>query len=421
MTIRTLLVGCSAGLIALTLVCGPAEAQRRTTFNPYLYLEQTYTDNARFSPVSESDTYTRAAVVLPLTYDMRRQGSLFASYEYFVDRFSDLDDLDNEGQRFNVGYTVKPSSPSVFRIGASYLERTDQGRIPSQLVEDFFLTPRLKREVLRVGASYRHRLSQTWSTAFGVTYVDFDFERASSSQNDIVLIGVQSRDGLIYDFTIENRQSERSTVGLGYTYSDFTLDPIELDPRFNMEGDEQIHTLFGFWRYTVGPLWRTELRLGYYDRQGTNSDGSPIDRDGASARFSAFRNFRTTQLELFAGYAPSSEGILRGTSTVTTVGSALRDVTPGRWDWEVYARASRRRPANPGEADIDVLSTGGYVQWHLQRLLTLRLHSFYSDQTSDDFFSNRSVFRISLGLYWFPLGRTQIGGAPAVPFADIEE
>ncbi len=352
---------------------------------------------------------------------MRRQGSLFASYEYFVDRFSDLDDLDNEGQRFNLGYTVKPDQLSVFRIGASYLERDDRGRLESALVDDLFLTPRLTRTVFRIGTSYRRQFSPTWSAGAGITYVDYDFDKISDRQDDLILIGVQSREGFIYDFTLEKRLSERSRTGLGYAFSDFTLDPIENDPRFNQEGDEQIHNLFWFWRYTIGPLWRLDLRLGYYDRSGTNSDGSPIDREGGTARLAAFRNFRKSQLELFAGYAPSSEGILRGTSTIATVGAALRDITPGRWDWEVFARAGRRDPANEGEADIDVITTGGYVQWHLQRLLTLRLSSYYTDQTSDDFFSNREVWRVSLGLYWFPLGRTEIGGAPAVPFSDLDE
>lgn len=411
--------GCAALVLALALGA-PATAQRRVTFNPYLYLQETYIDNARFSTMAEGDTFTRVAVVLPLTYDMRRQGSLFASYEYYIDRFNDLDDLDNEGQRFNLGYTVKPTAPSVLRLGAAYSERDDQGRINSQLQEDLFLTPRLTRKILRYSASYSRQMTATVSAGVGVTYADFDFERVVSNQNDDLLIGVQSRHGFLYDASVEKRFSERLTTGIGYAYSDFTLEPIENDPG-EREGEEEIHTLYLFWRYTVGPLWRGDLRLGYYDRDGINTNGTPIDREGGTARLAAFRTFRKTQLELFAGYSPSSEGLLRGTSTVTTLGVALRDVTPGRWDWEVFARAGRRDPADPAQADIDVAATGGYLQWHLQRLLTLRLSTFYTDQESDDFFSNRSVWRISLGLYWFPLGRTQIGGAPAVPFSEFED
>jgi len=50
--------------------------------------------------------------------------------------------------------------------------------------------------------------------------------------------------------------------------------------------------------------------------------------------------------------------------------------------------------------------------------LTLRFSTIYSDQTSDDLFSDRSFLRASVALFWFPLGRTQLGGAPTVPFSD---
>ncbi len=395
----------------------PAEGQRRLTFNPYLYLEQTYTDNVRFTSAGDSDTYTRAAIVLPITYDLRRQGSVFASYQYFVDRFNTFDDFDNEGQRFDLGYTVKPSEPSQFRIGGSYIRRDDQGLIGSQLDEDVFLTPRLTREILRVGARYRRRLSQTWAGAVGITYASFDFDKIVDTQDDALLTSVQSREGWIYEATLEKRLSDRTTTGIGYSFQDFTLDPVEFDPNFDMEGYEEIHTVYVFLRHTVGPLWRIDVRAGGFSRDGVGSDGSDLSREGATGRIAAFRRFRTTELEFFAGYAPTTQGLLRGTSTVTTVGVALRDMTPGRFDWRIFARAGRRNPANDFESDIDILTAGGYTEWHLQRLLTLRFSTLYSDQTSDDLFSDRSFVRASLALYWFPLGRTELGGAPAVPFA----
>ncbi len=413
---------CAAALLALFAVASAADAQRRLTFNPYLFLEQTYTTNARFRPVDEeADWFTRAAVVFPLTYDMDRKGSFFASYKFFVDRFQTLDDLDSEGQQLDLSYSVKPSERSNFRIGASWVERSDQGGIRSNIVDDIFLTPRLENRVFRIGAVYSRWLSQTWRFRTGLTYADYDFDRATADQNDVIFTQVQGRDGWIWDVNLGKRLSERTTTGFGYSYSDFTLDPIRGDSQFSQEGDEQIQNLYWFLRYTVGPLWRYELRLGYFDRRGTGSDGNSLERDGWNARVLANRTFRRSSLEVFAAYAPTSEGLQRGTSTVTSVGVALRDATPGRWDWELFARASNRDPALAPQADIDIVTGGGFLQWNLQRLLTLRLTSVYTEQTSDDFFSNRQVWRTSLGLYWFPLGRTTIGGAPPVPFSDFEE
>jgi hypothetical protein len=388
------------------------------TFNPYLYLEQTYTDNVRFTAEGESDTFTRMAAVFPVNYDLRRSGSIFASYQFFLDRFADFKDFDNEGQRFDLGYTVKPDQKSQFRIGGSYLERDDQGLLLSDLTEDLFLTPRLTRKVSRIGAAYRRQLAPTWSGRIGVSYANFDFDKVVDQQDDEVLTSVQSRHGFIYDLGIEKRLSDRTVTGLGYAFNDFILDPVVGDPQFNMEGFEEIHQLYWFLRHTVGPLWRLDTRLGGFDRSGIGSDGRPLDRQGATGRFAAFRRFRTTELELFAGYAPTTEELLRGTSTVTTIGAALRDITPGRWDWRVFTRAGRRNPSNSNEADIDILTVGGEVQWALQRKLTLRFKTLYSDQTSDDTFSDRSFFRASLALYWFPIGRTELAGAPAYPFAD---
>ncbi len=402
-------------------ISGPAAAQRRLTFNPYLYLEQTYTNNAGFTTLGQGDYYTRAAVVLPVSYDLRRQGNLFVSYEYFVDRYNDLEQFDKEGHRFNLAYIIKPTQPSQFRIGASYTRRDDQGRIGSRLQEDLFLTPRLRREILRVGVGYRRQLSATWSSSAGVTYADYDLDRVISSQDDNILTAVQGRSGWIYDASLGKRLSERSTTGFGYSYSDFTLDPVAGDPVFNREGEEQIHSAYWFWRYTFGPLWRLDLRLGGYKREGFSSDGRPLDREGGIAHVSGVRSFRRTELEVFGSYAPTSEGLLRGTSTITTVGAALRDITPGRWDWEIFGQTGRRDPADPAEDEVDAIVAGGYLQWHLQRLLTLRLSTLYQEQRSDNFLIDLSAYRVSLALYYFPLGRTRIGGAPAVPFADFEE
>lgn len=406
-------------VVVVVSVSAPTLAQRRLTFNPYLYLEETYTDNARFVTRGEGDFYTRVAVVLPVTYDLRRQGSLFASYEYYIDRFNDLEELDTEGQRLDFGYEFKPSRPSHVRFGASYIRRDDQGRIGSRLREDLFLTPRLRREILRFGAAYRRQLAPTWRAGVGVTYAEYEADRVRSSDDDVVLLSVQSRSGWIYDASVSKQLSERSSTGLGYTYSDFTLDPIRGAPG-SREGEEQIHTIYWFFNYTFGPLWRFDTRLGGYRREGINSDGRRLDREGVSAQVSGTRSFRRTELELYALYAPTSEGFLRGTSTVTSVGAALRDITPGRWDWEVFAQAGRRDPASPGEADVDAYSTGGYIQWHLQRLLTLRGSALYLENRSDDLLADKATYRISLALYFFPLGRTQIGGAPAVPF-EFEE
>jgi hypothetical protein len=407
--------------LALLLASDRADAQRRLTFNPYLFIEQRYTSNVFFQPEGDSDSITRLAVVLPITYDLRRQGTFTASYQFFADRFSTFDELDNEGHQFNVGYSVKPRQASQFRIGGSYYVRDTQGEIGSDLVEDFFLTPPLRREITRVGTRYRHRLSATWGVGFGLTYAEFDFDRILGVEDPDVFTSVQSREGWIFDATVDKRLSERATTGLGYTFQDFTLSPVEGSDQFNMEGYEEIDTLYWFLRYIVGPLWRYDTRLGVFRRDGTGSDGSDLFREGFTGRFTAYRRFSRTELELFAGYAPTSQGLLRGTSTVSAVGVALRDMTPGSWDWRIYTRYAIRDPSVASDPTIETGSLGADVQWHLQRLLTLRGTTLYTNQTSDSGSQDREFLRVTLGLYWFPLGRTQLGGAPTVPFAESFE
>lgn len=407
--VRRLLLMISIGALAAT-----ATRAQHVIFNPYLYVEQFYTDNVRFTRAGDSDTFTRLAVVLPVRTSLPRDGSLLFSYTYFVDRFNRFDRFDSESHRFNLGISYKPTIETGVGLNAQYRHTDDQGLIESREEEDLFLTPRVTRENTLVGLFFRQRVRRLWTWRVAVNYINNNFDRILGvEEGDEVLLGVQGREGFRGSLGLSRPLSEKTTVGLGYSLSEYDLDP-RPDLPLAIEGEETIHRLSFYVRHQLTRLWVLDGRIGAFRRTGLSSGvpGDQVDlfREGLQGRLSAFRELRWSELELYVAHNPTSRGDIRGTSTTSLAGIAWRDNTPGRWDWASYARYALRDPTDRRQGDIESLAVGGRVEYQFARLLTLRFTSRWIDQTSDTGAADRSEYRVSLALFYYPLGRTRLGG-----------
>ncbi len=398
---------------SLSLWSEPAAA-RRTIFNPHLYLEASYSDNVTFTRTPQDDVFFRFAAVFPVSHELRRDSLLTASYTLFFDRFKEFDQFDSESHRFSLGLLTRPSERSALVFSSYYETTEDQALLADPEEFGLFLTPRLKRDILDVDLGYRQDLPGRWAIGGNVGYTEIDFDTILGVQDRRALLAVQSRSGFRASVSLSREFSTRMTGGIRYGWRDFDLDPIPGDPS-SMMGEETTHFLSLFVRRTLTQLWRFDANAGVFRRTGQGSDGSDLFREGFFGGLAFTRTLRRIEVELFGRYSPTSEGPLRGTSTDTIVGVSVNDITPGRWTWQAYARYGIRDPAERTRDEVESLGAGGYVEWGLQRLLSLRFSASWVDQTSDDILDDRSFYRVSLALIYYPLGRRKLAGGPGRP------
>lgn len=391
------------------IVGGLAEAG--TVFNPQLAVEQAYNDNVRFvgegdsgAAGGDSDSVTRLSAVLPVVREGKRS-TLHFSYSPSFERHQDLDELDYDSHFLSLGLNTSTSRRSKVSFLSTYARTQMQGR-PSSLDEaELFLTGRTNRELFRADLTHGKQLSARWSFRGGLNYGESRFDDIKDFDP---AAPVPLEDRTDYGGTVQlgRAVSEKTTVGLAYGLQRFELEPRETT---GTSTDETVHSLTFTVDRTVSRRMTLNAAIGGF-RSTSDPETADDPRTGAQANLGLTRAYRSMALSLDASHRPSSGGALAGTSTDSALGLRLNGAALEPWSWSVSSRLARRDPTNDDEEPVHSVAAGGSLERGFARVLALRLSADYVDQTSDEPLLEARYYTAGIGLVWYPLGRTILGG-----------
>lgn len=376
-------------------------AAQRTVFNPEVSLEQGYTDNVGYNGTDgTSDSVTRLGLLLPVVRTWPT-GNFDFSYAPSAERFADTDSLDNEAHRLRFSLRNQPTRRSNLNFDTSFESSQVQGRVASLDGADLVTTARTERDLLRAAFGYGTRISTRWAWNGNLDYADSSYDLIDDFAPG--LVDVEDRREYGAGLQISRELSTTTSVGVGYRWQRFDLD---------LSGEETVHSLSATLQRTLSRVMELRAALGGFTSSGDAlaAPGEDDSRSGVQASLGLDRTFRTLRLGLDLSHAPSSGGSLGGTSTDTAFGAALSPTNTGNWSWSTAARLALRDPAIDGEEDVRSVAFEGSVERYFARMLGMRLRAGQVDQSSDDPARDARYYSATLGLVWYPLGRTAIGG-----------
>jgi hypothetical protein len=413
---RRRLHGLALSWFALAGASTPVAAQA-TKFNPSIEVEQIFTNNADIGVEgeAESDSVTRYSAELPVSREWRR-GSWFFSYSpgYEVSRENDDLDHDTHELRFNLATEPSRTSSLAFNLSAS---RTQYDPQP-ELIEgtDVFLTRRTDRDLYFAGVSYGvdDLGGGRWSWTADADVFRAEYDEISGLEEDDSAPEPQGRTAYGAGFQLDREVSRRTAVGGRIEVNHFVLD--ETDDAFAESEDETAYAATLTMRRELSETSGWRAGLGVFATSTDDAgpgDPAELDDDGevgiqASASYS--RELRSVRLSLGASHRPTAGGALQGTSTDSAVTLGLSGRFQRKWKWNWSMRGAHRNPRDDDPSVIS-LATGGGFERFFARVLGFTVDADWSRQEIEDFEEETiSVVRGAIGLVYYPLGRTQLGG-----------
>jgi hypothetical protein len=395
----------------------PAVAQK-TTFNPSIQVDQYYTDNADVGTEdeAESDSVTHVEVDLPVSREWRR-GSWFFTYNPGFEKYSDNDDLDHDTHELRFNLTTAPSRTSSFGLDAS-ASRTQYDPRPGLIEDtDVFLTRRTNRDlyaaVVRYGRSELAGGRWSWTADAGAFRAEYDAISGFDADEDVP--APQDRTSYGAGFGVDREVSRRTAIGGRLEVDHFELDD---SGEFGESESETAYAGSFTFRRTLSTKSSLHASAGAYATSSDDSDDPDVeveDDDGGDVGLQATvgysREFRRVSMSLSGAHRPTAGGALQGTSTDTAVAFGLSGLVLRKWNWSWSLRGAHRDPRDDDET-VTSLTTGAGFERFFARVLSFTMRADYATQEVDDVEDDGavSVVRGSIGLVYYPLGRTQIAG-----------
>lgn len=401
----------SPALLVLATLPPSVAQEERTTFEPSIFVSQSYTDNVRFVDDEEgrdvSDSSTMVVLQLPVRHQLRR-GELNFSYTGGRTVYREFDVLDNTSHRLRSGVSTTPSRLSNLSLSTYFSQTQVQGNSTSVDGEDvdFFLAGRTDRESYGATLAYRHQVGVRWrwNASVGASRASFDpIEDTDSS----AILDVQDRGTYSGTLGFDRTLFRRWSAGANYGYR---------QTEFETDGDDETIQSIGV-RFTqnLGERGSITYEIGAFerDREGLdNQEAGDFDDGGVygGVNLGITQPVGPVQFSFGAGVRPSSGGALRGTSTNTTVSVSLGPSRPRNWYWQVTMRFTRRKSSDRTDPDLDTVAWGSSIERYVAQALGIRLSVNGADQSTDevtDGARNGSFYYATLGLVWYPRGRTR--------------
>lgn len=396
-------------LFCMVLGCTGLSMGGDVSFNPELSLEAEYGDNVIVSSDNEaiSDISSRVRVVLPVvnTWDT---GSLLFSYAPSIERYRDVDQLDNDAHDLIFSVDDTPSRQSVFHLELGFTRSLDQGLSASSLGDELFLTPPSERDRLSGEISYGRQVGRRWGW-------NGTLDAADLTYNEIEAAGIPGA-------TIEDRTEYGATAGLDFILSPQSTLGVQLHHRSNdleFSGSEDLQQLSFVWGRTLGRGSDINLELGISDRSGEfllvgQLMPEPVSDTEVFGGLEWTRTMRKARLQLLASRRPSAGGASRSTSTDSLVSIGLSGVPARSWNWTVAARYASRDPLDSGLEVTDSVGAGAQIEWRPTEFTGYRVGVDFVNQSSGAGAADRSLGRAWVGFVWYPRG-------PEVPTLEEEE
>lgn len=385
-------------IIVTTILFSGAVYAGDVSFRPEVSLEGEYSDNVIVSPDNQAigDFSTRLRVLLPVI-NRWDSGRLRLSYEPSVERYQDVDQLDNDAHSLLFRVDDAMNRQSEFHMDLGFVRSLDQGMSSSILGEDLFLVRPSERDRLSGAISYARQVSRRWGWNGGLDGADLKYEELDGDD--------------IPGETIEDRKEYGATLGLDFHLSTQSTFGVFLRQRSNeleSSGSEDLQQLGLVWNRTVGRGSDFRLELGVSDRSGEfimlgQTIPDFVSETEIFGGIELTRSMRKSRLHLLATRQPTSGGTSSSTSTDSLVSIGLSGV-PGRsWRWTVTARYASRDPLDSSLEVADTFGAGGQVEWRPTQFSGYRIGFDMVDQSSSGA-ADRSLGRAWAGVVWYPRG-----------------
>ena len=394
------LFGCVFSLIAI-----PAAAQK-TTFNPAFNLDLFASNNVDYVGDSgRSDRGLHLGLSLPVERSLKR-GSIAFNYNPAITLYGEFTELDNISHLVSLEASTQPSRNSSLSFRAGYSKTQEQGDPRSLDPADLFLDRRTDRERASVDLFYQAQPAERWSWDFSLGASGWLFQEIEDFEEEQPGIPLEDRVEFRGTVGVARTLSPSDSIGLSYGFRFFDLD---------LSGEETSQSVSLVYQRDIEDRISLGLSLGAFYNTGDATTGAPGSRggeqSGVQGGLSLTRTFRQSSLSFVAGHAPSAGGARIGTSLNGYVGLSYVSANTRYWNWGLLSRVARRDPSNPEQPTIDSFTASIQIGRNLGRQLGIRLGGDYVYQSSSaEVAADSSYLRGSLGLVWFPLGRSGVMG-----------
>lgn len=402
--------GALSFLVLLAAAPLPASAQeRRTTFDPSIFLSQSYTDNVRFvgeEDADVSDSSTMLVLDLPVRHQLRR-GELNFAYTGGRTVYREFDALDFTSHRLRFGVSTTPSRVSDLSFSTYFSKTQEQGNSASVDGEDvnFFLAGRTDRQTYGASLDCGRQMGPHWRWGATVGASRSEFDPIEDADTNAIL-DVQDRDTYSGALSFDRTLSRKWSVGAVYGYR---------QTRFDADADETTQSLGVRFNQNLGERGSITYEIGGFDRDRDGLDpqaAQDLDDGGiyGGVNLGVTQPVGPVQFGFGAGVRPSSGGALRGTSTNTTVSVSLGPSMPRNWFWRLTSRFTRRDSSDRTEPDLDTVSLGASIERYLGQSVGIRLSAIWADQSTDEETigaRDGSFYYATLGLVWYPKNRAR--------------
>jgi hypothetical protein len=392
-----------AAAVVLLFAVAPAHAQG-TTFNPWISIGYTYTDNVDYlnpSGTKTGDYAATGAVVLPLVRRSER-GSLRLTYGASTVAYQEESQFDNTEHRVSFDVYRENRRRSSWRVSTNYVKTDEQQTspiLPAEIVpgesEDpddanLSLTSRTDRETIDAAFDYGWRIGRRWGLNAGL--------RAGETRVDG---GTDVEDRTWYgpSVRLRNTFSRRTSLGVGYHYQ-----KIELE----VSGDEDFHALEFFLERGLSRKLQLELHVGGMKRDTETLGSDTLVFGTANVRFNHGLTLGPVRLDFLAGVSPARAEALAGTALNSTAGFSISGVRVRPVNWRIGTTYNHRSPFESGEATSETFRVRAGVEPRISKLLGIRFAASYSDQTSEDTALEASHTRVGVTLVVYPLSGKRI-------------
>lgn len=391
-------------LLAAIAAAAPPVAAQHVTFNPSLSLEQGYDDNVFYNANDQqSDSLTRFNADLPLRRESRT-GFVDLRYRPSILRYSDFDGFDRDEHDLRIRWETESGPRNTFRVDGMYRKTQEYGEVASIDETDLFIGRRVERDRLRAAFDFEREQSARWSWGVNVSGSTTDYGPLLDSTDPSDLEPPEDKSDYGADLRATWAMSRTSRIGGRYGHREFDLD---------LSGEESSDTASFLFEKDFDERTSLELAVGGFHSTGTAANpGSPDDsRSGALVEFRFQRLYDRMRLTAVASHLPSAGGVFEGTATTSVVGVQLASLRTRQWRFKVAPRITRRDPSDETEGTRTTIGLLGELERAVSVKLAIRGRARWIDQSNDDpAIDDRQSFEAYIGLVWYPLGGTTLGG-----------
>lgn len=407
----------STGLVFLLGVSNSQPTLAATvSFNPSLWIGQSYTSNVLFTSEEEiSDSYTTVGLTLPVTRTTKKSETEFIyrpSYQFY----NSADQLDNLSHQLSLLVASRPGRAATVDLNVLYYYGQDQGAADSTDGSDIILLPRNTREQGTIGLSFGNRISGRWRWGASAEYEILSYSQIRDDGGDLGPVLPQDRTSIGAAGLITYDLSPLSSAGFEVRVSQFDLD---------ITGKENVEELSFVYRKTGSRNSTFRLGIGGYRSSLDPAVPLPPEQNltqtGAQAVFSYDRELRTLQWGIRGAHRPTFGYGRFGFSTDTYLGVFLGKAFSRVLDGGLALRWARSEPRIEFETldSVDSVAIGGHLSLQAHPTLGLRLSANVVDQLSR---SNQggdlptgdvAALQATFLLVWSPLAEKPIAQGPS--------